>query len=51
MAFEIGVVPENWRYAMIVPLYKCEGERTKYNNYREGVRKSNHQTKAIGEKK
>ena len=26
MAFESGVVPEDWRSAVIVPLYKVEGE-------------------------
>ena len=25
MAFESGVVPEDWRYAVIVPLYKGKG--------------------------
>ena len=34
MAFEISVVPEDWRSAAIVPLYKSKGERTKYINYR-----------------
>ena len=28
MAFESGVVPEDWRSDMIVPLYKGKGERT-----------------------
>ena len=28
MAFESGVVPEDWRSAMTVPLYKGKGERT-----------------------
>ena len=28
MAFESGVVPEDWRFAVIVPLYKGKGERT-----------------------
>ena len=27
MAFESGIVPEDWRYAMIVPLHKGKGER------------------------
>ena len=27
MAFESGVVPEDWRSAVIVPLYKGKGER------------------------
>ena len=34
MAFEIGVVPEDWRSAVIVPLHKSKGERTEYKNYR-----------------
>ena len=34
MAFESGVVFEDWRYAVIVPLYKGKGERTECNNYR-----------------
>ena len=34
MAFESGAVPEDWRSAAIVPLYKGKGERTEYNNYR-----------------
>ena len=34
LAFESGVVPEDWRSAMIVPLYKSKGERTKCSNYR-----------------
>ena len=33
-AFEIGVVPENWRSAVIVPLYKSKEERTECKNYR-----------------
>ena len=28
MAFESGVVPEDWRSVVIVPLYKGKGERT-----------------------
>ena len=28
MAFESGGVPENWRYAVIVPLYEDKGEKT-----------------------
>ena len=28
MAFESGVVPEDWRSPVIVPLYKGKGERT-----------------------
>ena len=27
MAFQSGVVPEDWRSAVIVPLYKGKGER------------------------
>ena len=27
MTFESGVLPENWRFAVIVPLYKGKGER------------------------
>ena len=27
IAFESGVVPKNWRYAVIFPLYKGKGER------------------------
>ena len=34
MAFESGVVPEDWRSAVIVPLYKGKGERTECKNYR-----------------
>ena len=34
MAFESGVVPENWRSAAIVTLYKGKGERTECSNYR-----------------
>ena len=34
MAFESGVVPEDWRYVMIVPLYKDKGERTECKSYR-----------------
>ena len=33
-AFENGVVPENWRPALIVPLYKGKGERIECKNYR-----------------
>ena len=35
--FENGVVPEDWSSAVIVPLYKGKGERTKCSNYR-GIR-------------
>ena len=34
MAFESGVVPEDWRSPVIVPLYKGKRERTEYKNYR-----------------
>ena len=34
MAFENGVMPEDWKYAAIVSLYKGKGERTKCKNYR-----------------
>ena len=34
MAFESGVVPEDWRYAVIVLLYKGKGEKTECKNYR-----------------
>ena len=34
MAFESGVVSEDWRSAVIVPLYKDKGERTECKNYR-----------------
>ena len=33
-AFESGGVPENWRSAVIVPLYKGKRERNECNNYR-----------------
>ena len=32
MAFESGVVPEDWRSAVIVPLHKGKGEGTEYKN-------------------
>ena len=34
MAFESGVMPEDWRYAVIVPLYKGKEERTESKKYR-----------------
>ena len=34
MGFERGVVPEDWRSAVIVPLYKGKGERNECKNYR-----------------
>ena len=35
MAFESGVVSEDWRSAAIVPLYKGNGEKTECKNYRD----------------
>ena len=37
MEVENGVVPEDWRSAVIVQLYKGKGERTECKNYR-GIR-------------
>ena len=34
VAFESGVVPEDWKSAMIVPLYKDKGDRMECSNYR-----------------
>ena len=34
MPFESGVVPEDWRSAVIFPLYKVKGERTERKSYR-----------------
>ena len=34
MAFKSGVVPEDWRSAVVVPLYKGKGERSECKNYR-----------------
>ena len=34
MAFESGVVPEDWRSAVIVTLYKGKGEKSEGKNYR-----------------
>ena len=34
MVSESGVVPEDWRYAVIVPVYKCKGESTECKDYR-----------------
>ena len=34
IAFENGIVPEDWRFAVIVPLYKGKGERNECTNYR-----------------
>ena len=33
MTFESGVVPEDWRSAVIVPLYKGKRKRTEYKSY------------------
>ena len=33
MAFESDVVPDDWRYAVIVPLDKGKGKRTECKNY------------------
>ena len=33
MAFESGVVPEDWRLAVIVPLYKGKGKKTECSSY------------------
>ena len=32
MAFESGVVPEDWRSAVIVPMYEAKGKRTECRN-------------------
>ena len=34
MALESGAMPEDWRSAVIVPLYKGKGERTVCKIYR-----------------
>ena len=34
MVFESGVVPEDWKSIVIVPLYKDKGERTECKIYR-----------------
>ena len=34
MAFKSGVVPEDWKSTVIVPLYKDKGKRTECKNYR-----------------
>ena len=30
-----GVVLEDWKSVVVVPLYKAKGERTEYKNYRD----------------
>ena len=32
MTFESGIVPEDWKSAVVVPLYKGRGERTECKN-------------------
>ena len=34
MSFESGVLPGDWRSAVIVPLYKGKGEKSECKNYR-----------------
>ena len=34
MAFKSGVVPEDWRFAVIIPLYKGKGKKYECKNYR-----------------
>ena len=34
MAFENGIVPEDWRSAVIVPLYNGKVERNECKNYK-----------------
>ena len=34
MAFETGGMPEDWRSAVIVPLYKGKGDGTECKNYK-----------------
>ena len=34
ITFESGDTPEDWRSAVIIPLYKGKGERTECSNYR-----------------
>ena len=34
MVFKNGVAPEDWRFAVIVPLYKGKGKRTECKYYR-----------------
>ena len=33
MAFEVGIVPEDYRSAVIISLYKGKGKRTECKNY------------------
>ena len=40
MAFENGVVPEDWRSTVIVELYRSKENRTECKNYR-GISKLN----------
>ena len=35
MAFESDVLPEDWRSAVIVPLFKGKREKTKCKNYKD----------------
>ena len=35
MDFESVVVPEDWRSAVIIPLYNSKRERTECKNYRD----------------
>ena len=34
MTFESGVVPEDWRAEVVVPLYKGKRKKTECKNYR-----------------
>ena len=34
MAFESSIVPQDWRSAVFVPLYKGKGEMTECKNYK-----------------
>ena len=34
MAFDSSIVSEDWRSAVIIPLFKGKGERTECKNYR-----------------
>ena len=40
MAFERGGVPVDWRFAVIVSMYKVKGERTQCRNYYRGISSS-----------